>query len=141
MLLRSTNSIRCHCQSCYHAGRQDACEATLEALKTLPTEFCQFASILVESCSKAGTGDVLAVQNLLHICSEHFGESSAKKKDEKPSEEKGPSASRSPPSAPSAAPGAVPTPSVTVTDGTGEKENAIELFCVLVRFHFECFLF
>ena len=97
------------------SGRQDACEATLEALKALPDEFCQYATILVESCSKAGSGDVLAIQNLLHICSEHYGTSSSKKKDDKSGGSKGLAATAAGPSAPSAAPGA--DAAVSVTDG------------------------
>jgi len=32
------------------------------------------AEILVDVCAYAGTGNVLKIQNLLHICSEHYDE-------------------------------------------------------------------
>lgn len=32
------------------------------------------AEILVDVCAYAGTGNVLKIQNLLHICSEHYEE-------------------------------------------------------------------
>ncbi|XP_031550195.1 26S proteasome non-ATPase regulatory subunit 2-like [Actinia tenebrosa] len=68
-------------------GKQEAVEATLEALKVLPQPLGKWASILVEICAYAGTGNVLKIQKLLHICSEHFdhkeGEEKEKSKDSK----------------------------------------------------------
>ena len=32
------------------------------------------AKVMVDMCAYAGTGNVLKIQELLHICSEHYGE-------------------------------------------------------------------
>lgn len=53
-----------------YLGQQDACEATLELLKTLEKSIGREAEILVEMCAYAGTGNVLKIQRLLHICAE-----------------------------------------------------------------------
>lgn len=53
-------------------GKQDAAEATLAALEAVPGNFGRLARVLVDACSYAGTGNVLKVQQMLHICSEHF---------------------------------------------------------------------
>eukprot|EP00794_Sanderia_malayensis_P017065 gene17065-18785_t len=53
-------------------GKQEAVDATLETLKVLEEPFGRWASVLVDICAYAGTGNVLKVQNLLHTCSEHF---------------------------------------------------------------------
>merc|ERR1711997_917655 len=55
---------------CY-LGKQDAAEATLSALEVLQDPFKSMAKTLVDICAYAGTGNVLKIQNLLHICSEH----------------------------------------------------------------------
>lgn len=62
-------------------GKQEAVDATLETLKVVEEPFGRWASVLVDVCAYAGTGNVLKVQNLLHICSEHFD--TDKKKEEK----------------------------------------------------------
>merc|ERR1712156_26209 len=56
---------------CY-LGKQDAAEATMAALEVIPEPFRQTAVTLVEVCAYAGTGNVLKIQQLLHICSEHY---------------------------------------------------------------------
>jgi len=76
---------------CY-LGKQDAAEATIAALEVIPVPFRQIATTLVEICAYAGTGNVLKIQQLLHICSEHYEaekepEKKDKKKDEKKEEE------------------------------------------------------
>jgi len=76
---------------CY-LGKQDAAEATIAALEVIPVPFRQTATTLVEICAYAGTGNVLKIQQLLHICSEHYEaekepEKKDKKKDEKKEEE------------------------------------------------------
>merc|ERR1712200_245130 len=73
-------------------GKQDAAEATIAALEVIPVPFRQIATTLVEICAYAGTGNVLKIQQLLHICSEHYEaekepEKKDKKKDEKKEEE------------------------------------------------------
>merc|ERR1712179_731965 len=74
---------------CY-LGKQDAAEATIAALEVIPEPFRQVAVTLVEICAYAGTGNVLKIQQLLHICSDHYeqdkevvGKSKDKKKDDK----------------------------------------------------------
>lgn len=62
-------------------GKQEAVEATLEALKVVPQPLGKWASILVEICAYAGTGNVLKIQKLLHICSEHFEHKEAEEKE------------------------------------------------------------
>lgn len=53
-------------------GRQDLVEATLQTVGVVSSEkYAKFLSIVVESCAYAGTGNVLKVQQLLHICAEH----------------------------------------------------------------------
>jgi len=60
-----------------YLGKQSAADLTLEALKALPGNHAQFASILVETCAYAGTGNVLKVQQMLHACSDHLEENNA----------------------------------------------------------------
>lgn len=55
-----------------HLGRQDAVEALVAALEVIPEPFKSMAMTLVEVCAYAGTGNVLKIQQLLHICSEHY---------------------------------------------------------------------
>lgn len=56
---------------CY-LGKQEAAEATIATLEVLNEPFKSMAMTLVEICAYAGTGNVLKVQSLLHICSEHY---------------------------------------------------------------------
>jgi len=53
-------------------GRQDEADAMLAALEVLTEPFKSMAITLVDVCAYAGTGNVLKVQSLLHICSEHY---------------------------------------------------------------------
>lgn len=53
-------------------GRQDASDATVEILKTIPHAIAKQASILVDICAYAGTGNVLKIQNMLHHCNDHL---------------------------------------------------------------------
>ena len=57
-----------------YLGKQSAAELTLETLKALPGTHGQFASIVVEGCAYAGSGHVLKVQKMLHVCSDHLEE-------------------------------------------------------------------
>ncbi|KAL5006869.1 hypothetical protein ScPMuIL_015675 [Solemya velum] len=54
-----------------YLGKQDAVDATLVALEVLSEPFKSMASMMVDICAYAGTGNVLKIQELLHICSEH----------------------------------------------------------------------
>jgi len=74
---------------CY-LGKQDAAEATMAALEVIPEPFRQIAVTLVEVCAYAGTGNVLKIQQLLHICSDHYDQEKVEteKKDKKKEGEK-----------------------------------------------------
>lgn len=50
---------------------QEVADLTKEALKVLPKALQDPASVLLDVCAYAGTGNVLKVQNILHMCSEH----------------------------------------------------------------------
>ncbi|XP_069134068.1 26S proteasome non-ATPase regulatory subunit 2-like [Argopecten irradians] len=54
-----------------YLGKQDAVEATLVALEVIAEPLKSMARMLVDVCAYAGTGNVLKIQHLLHICSEH----------------------------------------------------------------------
>lgn len=75
-------------------GKQEAAEAAIAALEVIPEPFKSMSMTLVEVCAYAGTGNVLKIQHLLHICSEHYEptnekeEKSSSKDKEKKSEEK-----------------------------------------------------
>jgi 26S proteasome regulatory subunit N1 len=75
-------------------GKQEAAEATVATLEVLDEPFKSMAMTLVDICAYAGTGNVLKIQNLLHICSEHYEPSEKddgrkdKKKDDKKEEKK-----------------------------------------------------
>ena len=49
-------------------GKQEAAEAMAAALEVLSDPFQSMAKTLVDICAYAGTGNVLKIQNLLHIC-------------------------------------------------------------------------
>lgn len=53
-------------------GKQEAAEAIIAALEVVPEPFKSMSTTLVEVCAYAGTGNVLKIQHLLHICSEHY---------------------------------------------------------------------
>uniref|UniRef100_A0A8C1L425 26S proteasome non-ATPase regulatory subunit 2 n=1 Tax=Cyprinus carpio TaxID=7962 RepID=A0A8C1L425_CYPCA len=55
-----------------HLGKGEAIETTLAALQVVPEPFRSFSNTLVDVCAYAGSGNVLKVQQLLHICSEHY---------------------------------------------------------------------
>ncbi|KHJ84078.1 hypothetical protein OESDEN_16212 [Oesophagostomum dentatum] len=61
-------------------GTQNKSEVFVESLRSLPEPFGPMVSTLVDVCSYAGTGDVLKIQKLLHICSEHYETEDKKKK-------------------------------------------------------------
>lgn len=53
-------------------GKQEASDATLETLKAIEHPLGKQAEVLVEVLSYAGTGNVLKVQKMLHICNDHL---------------------------------------------------------------------
>lgn len=68
-------------------AKQTACEAVTAALEVIPDPFRSMATTLVEVCAYAGTGNVLKIQKLLHILSEHY-EPYNEKEDKKDKKEK-----------------------------------------------------
>ena len=65
-------------------GRQEEVEVVLETLKAIDSPMAKPASVLAEVCAWAGTGTVLKLQELLHLCNDHIesSENDDKKGDE-----------------------------------------------------------
>lgn len=55
-----------------YLGKGEQVDVILESLKAIPEPLQSFATILVDVCAYAGTGNVLKIQQLLSICSEHI---------------------------------------------------------------------
>jgi len=58
-----------------YLGRQELSSIVLETLKALTHPIGKYASLSVESCAYAGSGNVLKVQKFLDICGDHLEES------------------------------------------------------------------
>ncbi|XP_060516372.1 26S proteasome non-ATPase regulatory subunit 2 [Cylas formicarius] len=71
-----------------HLGKQEKIDTIIAALEVIPEPFRSMATTMVDICAYAGTGNVLKVQHLLHICSEHYEGSDASDKDKKDKEKK-----------------------------------------------------
>lgn len=54
-----------------YLGRQEAAEAVIAALGVIDEPHKSTVTTMVEICAYAGTGNVLKIQHLLHICSDH----------------------------------------------------------------------
>jgi 26S proteasome regulatory subunit N1 len=65
-----------------YLGKGEQVDVILESLKAIPEPLQSFASILVDVCAYAGTGNVLKIQQLLSICSEHIESDAAAAKAE-----------------------------------------------------------
>ena len=64
-------------------NRQEEVEVILETLKAIDHPMAKPTSVLAEVCAWAGTGTVLKLQELLHICNDHIdGDNDEKKGDE-----------------------------------------------------------
>ena len=63
-------------------GRQEEVEVILETLKAIDHPMAKPAAVLAEVCAWAGTGTVLKLQELLHICNDHIEDGDDKKGDE-----------------------------------------------------------
>ncbi|PHH74014.1 hypothetical protein CDD80_3417 [Ophiocordyceps camponoti-rufipedis] len=63
-------------------GRQEEVDVILETLKAVDHPMAQPTAVIAEICAWAGTGAVLKIQQLLHICNDHKEESDDKKGDE-----------------------------------------------------------
>ncbi|KAI8611309.1 armadillo-type protein [Chytriomyces sp. MP71] len=53
-------------------GKQEASEATLETLKVIENPLAKLVSVVVDICSYIGTGNVLKIQSMLHLCNDHL---------------------------------------------------------------------
>jgi len=59
-------------------GKQEACEPTIDLLSALVTHpIKQYVETLIEACAYVGSGNVLKVQKMLHVCLEHLEEKDA----------------------------------------------------------------
>ncbi|CAG9561826.1 unnamed protein product [Danaus chrysippus] len=84
-------------------GCKERTEATMAALEVLPEPQQSLCQTTLSMCAYAGTGDVLVVQQMLHICSKHYdtdneqssAEDTAFKKQEKKESKEGSSGSGS----------------------------------------------
>ncbi|KAF3767410.1 26S proteasome regulatory complex, non-ATPase subcomplex, Rpn1 subunit [Cryphonectria parasitica EP155] len=63
-------------------GKQEEVDVVLELLKVIENPAAKATAVLVEICAWAGTGAVLKIQELLHMCNEHMEDSDEKKGDE-----------------------------------------------------------
>ena len=63
-------------------GRQEEVDVILETLKAIDHPMAKPAAVLAEVCAWAGTGTVLKLQELLHICNDHIEDGEDKKGDE-----------------------------------------------------------
>lgn len=63
-------------------GQQEEVDVILETLRAVEHPVGKPIEVLAEICAWAGTGAVLKIQDLLHICNEHLEESEEKKGDE-----------------------------------------------------------
>jgi len=63
-------------------------ETIIAALEVVPEPLRSFATILVEVCAYAGTGNVLKIQKMLHICSEKPEEKEDEEKEKEKEKEK-----------------------------------------------------
>ncbi|KAK6533354.1 proteasome regulatory particle base subunit [Orbilia ellipsospora] len=67
-------------------SRQEEAETTIETLKAIDHPFSKHTQVLVNACAYAGTGNVLKIQSMLHLCNEHI-DKAEKDKDSKESKE------------------------------------------------------
>ena len=55
-----------------YIGQQDLAEATIAATSIIDNQqFREFLALVVETCAYAGSGNVLKIQKMLHLCAEH----------------------------------------------------------------------
>jgi len=57
-----------------YLGQMEKVDAMIEALRTIEHKIIKYAVILLETCAYAGSGNVLKVQEMLHVCTEHLTE-------------------------------------------------------------------
>lgn len=71
-----------------YLGRQKATEAVMLTLEVLEEPYRSMATTMVDICAYAGTGNVLKIQQLLHICSDHYETSSSESDNDKNKKDK-----------------------------------------------------
>ncbi|XP_017467769.1 PREDICTED: 26S proteasome non-ATPase regulatory subunit 2 [Rhagoletis zephyria] len=71
-----------------YLGRQKATEAVMLTLEVLDEPYRSMATTMVDICAYAGTGNVLKIQQLLHICSDHYESSNGDGGEEKGKKDK-----------------------------------------------------
>uniref|UniRef100_A0A0A1WV10 26S proteasome non-ATPase regulatory subunit 2 n=1 Tax=Zeugodacus cucurbitae TaxID=28588 RepID=A0A0A1WV10_ZEUCU len=71
-----------------YLGRQKATEAVMLTLEVLDEPYRSMATTMVDICAYAGTGNVLKIQQLLHICSDHYESANGDGADEKGKKDK-----------------------------------------------------
>jgi 26S proteasome regulatory subunit N1 len=54
-----------------YLGKTEQVEAIIEAVRTIEHRMGKYAEITLETCAYAGSGNVLMIQKMLHICAEH----------------------------------------------------------------------
>ncbi|KAJ1665008.1 proteasome regulatory particle base subunit [Coemansia sp. RSA 1813] len=57
-----------------YLGSQGTYDAILETLKAITHPISKQASVLIQVCAFAGSGNVLEIQKMLHMCAEHLGD-------------------------------------------------------------------
>merc|ERR1712071_738076 len=57
-----------------YLGSLEKADAMREALKAVDHKIAKYATIVLETCAYAGSGNVLKVQGMLHHCTEHLTE-------------------------------------------------------------------
>jgi 26S proteasome regulatory subunit N1 len=55
-------------------GQMEKAEPMIEALRTIEHKISKYAVVMLETVAWAGKGNVLKVQEMLHVCSEHLTE-------------------------------------------------------------------
>ncbi|KAJ3200893.1 proteasome regulatory particle base subunit, partial [Dinochytrium kinnereticum] len=55
-----------------YLGKQEAADVTLETLKAIEHPLSKLVGVIVETCAYVGTGNVLKVQSMLHLCNDHL---------------------------------------------------------------------
>jgi len=68
-------------------SRQEEAETTIETLRAIEHPFSRHTQVLVNACAYAGTGNVLKIQSMLHLCNEHI-DTTDKDKDKESSNNK-----------------------------------------------------
>lgn len=73
-LNQSVSRFLCLGLGLLYLGKNEKADAMLEAVRTVEHRMGKYADVTLETCAYAGTGNVLLVQRMLHICAEHMTE-------------------------------------------------------------------